>query len=54
MAVIVWLISWVILHVVYRNREAETRKALTIALILIGLGTLLTFPTFFQLFAPEE
>jgi len=54
MAVIVWLVSWVILHVLYRNREAETRKALTIALILVGLGTLLTFPTFFQLFAPEE
>jgi hypothetical protein len=53
-AVVVWLLSWAILHAVYRNRQAETRQALTIALVLIGLGVLLTFPTFFQLFAPEE
>jgi hypothetical protein len=52
MTVIVWLISWAILHAVYRNRAAETKGALTIALVLIGLGVLLTFPTFFQLFAP--
>lgn len=54
MAVIVWLVSWAILHAVYRNREAETRQALTIALVLIGLGVLGTFPTFFQLFTPAE
>lgn len=54
LAVIVWLVSWAILHAVYRNREAETKQALTIALVLIGLGVLLTFPTFFQLFAPAE
>jgi hypothetical protein len=54
LAVIVWLLSWAILHAVYRNREAETKQALTIALVLIGLGVLLTFPTFFQLFAPAE
>jgi hypothetical protein len=54
MTVIVWLISWAILHAVYRNRAAETKGALTIALVLIGLGVLLTFPTFFQLFAPAE
>ena len=54
LAVIVWLVSWAILHAMYRNRDAETRKALTIALVLIGLGFLLTFPTFFQLFAPAE
>lgn len=54
MAVIVWLVSWAILHAVYRNRKAETRQALTIALVLIGLGVLGTFPTFFQLFTPAE
>jgi len=54
MAVVVWLVSWAILHAVYRNREAETRQALTIALVLIGLGVLGTFPTFFQLFTPAE
>lgn len=54
MTVIVWLLSWAILHAVYRNRPAAIGRALTIALVLIGLGVLLTFPTFFQLFAPEE
>lgn len=54
LTVIIWLVSWAILHAVYRNRPAETKKALTVALILIGLGVLLTFPTFFQLFAPSE
>jgi heme/copper-type cytochrome/quinol oxidase subunit 3 len=54
MTVILWLVSWAILHAVYRNRAAETKQALTIALVLIGLGVLLTFPTFFQLFAPAE
>jgi hypothetical protein len=53
MTVIVWLLSWAILYGAYRNRRVETRPALTIALVLIGLGVLGTFPTFFQLFTPE-
>jgi hypothetical protein len=53
LAVIVWLVSWVVLHVVYRNKPFETRRALTIALVLVGLGALGTFPTFFQAFAPD-
>ncbi len=52
MAVIVWLVSWTVLHVVYRNRSLETRRAFAIALVLIGVGVLGTFPTFFQSFAP--
>jgi hypothetical protein len=53
MAVIVWLVAWVILHLVYRNKPFESRRALTIALVLIGLGVLGTFPTFFEAFAAE-
>ena len=53
MTVIVWLLSWAILYGAYRNRQAETRQALTIALVLVGLGVIGTFPTFFQLFTPE-
>lgn len=48
--VLVWLAAWVVLHLVYRNKPYETRRALTIALILIGLGVVGTFPTFFQAF----
>jgi hypothetical protein len=49
-AVVVWLVAWVILHLVYRRTAYESRRALSIALALIGLGILGTFPTFFQLF----
>lgn len=52
-AVIVWLIAWIALHVFYRDKPFETRRALAIALVLIGLGALGTFPTFFQAFASE-
>jgi hypothetical protein len=51
MAVIVWLVAWAVLHVVYRNRPYETRRAVIIAVVLIALGVLGTFPTFFQAFA---
>jgi hypothetical protein len=53
MAVIVWLVAWAILHVIYRNRPYETRRALTIAIVLIALGVLGTFPTFFQAFTAD-
>ena len=53
MAVIVWLIAWVVLHVVYRTKPYETRRAFTITVILVALGVLGTFPTFFQAFAPD-
>jgi hypothetical protein len=53
LAVVVWLVSWAVLHVLLRRKEYETRRALTIALVLIALGVLGTFPTFFQAFASE-
>ena len=52
MAVLVWLVSWVALHLWLRGKTYETRKALSVALILIALGVLGTFPTFFEAFAP--
>lgn len=52
-AVIVWLVAWGVLYLVYRNRPIETRRALVIALVLVALGVLGTFPKFFQLFASE-
>jgi hypothetical protein len=48
--VLVWLAAWAVLHVAYRHRETETRRALLIALVLIALGVVGTFPTFFQAF----
>jgi hypothetical protein len=52
-AVVVWLISWLVLHVMYKDKAVESRRALTVALILVALGVLGTFPIFFQAFAAE-
>jgi hypothetical protein len=50
MALLVWLVAWAVLHLALRNKPYETRRALTIALVLIGLGVLGTFPLFYQAF----
>lgn len=51
-AVVIWLVTWAVLHRVYRDRGFEARKTLTFALIGIALGTVGTFPIFFEAFAP--
>ena len=53
MAVLVWLVAWAVLHVAYRDKPFETRRAFGIAIALIALGALGTFPTFFQMFTAE-
>jgi hypothetical protein len=53
MSVIVWLVAWAVLHAVYRGKPYETRRAFTIAVVLVGLGVLGTFPTFFQAFTAD-
>lgn len=50
-AVIVWLVAWAILHAAMRTTQYETRRAFSIAMVLLALGLLGTFPTFFQAFA---
>lgn len=53
-AVVIWLIAWAVLHMAYRDRQVDFRKALTTSLVLIALGVVGTFPIFFQLFTPAE
>ena len=53
LTVMIWLVAWGVLHLVYRRTAYETRRALTIALVLVLLGVVGTFPTFFQAFASE-
>ena len=45
--------SWIVLHVIFRGRNVTFAPAATIALILLGLGLLGTFPPFFAIFAAE-
>jgi hypothetical protein len=48
--VIAWLISWVLLHTVWKDKEVDFNRVFSITLILIGLGFLLTFPPVFEAF----
>ncbi len=51
MGVLVWLVSWAILNGRWKEREVNFGKVFTLALILVGLGFLGTFPPFFDLIA---
>lgn len=51
--IIAWLISWAVLHSMWKDKDMEFGKVFTATLILIALGFLLTFPPFFELFAAE-
>jgi hypothetical protein len=48
LTVLAFLISWVILHLVLRGKEVNFTRALTIALVLVGIGFALTFPPIFE------
>jgi len=52
LAVIAFIVSWVVLHIVWRGKELDFRKVFIASLILVGLGFALTFPPIFQLGAP--
>ena len=45
--------SWVILHIFWRRQNPPLRPILIATAVLIALGILGTFPTFFQAFASE-
>jgi hypothetical protein len=48
--VLAWLISWAILHFVWKDKEVDFNKTFILTLILIGLGFVLTFPPVFEAF----
>ena len=49
-AVAVWLASWIILYLLWKEHEVNFKKIFIIALILIALGMLGTFPPLFEAF----
>ncbi|WP_149180986.1 hypothetical protein [Streptomyces sp. TRM49041] len=51
LALVVWVVAWAGLHLALRKRAVETTRALVVALVLVGIGVLGTFPLFFELFA---
>ena len=48
-----YLASWAVLHALWRRQNPMLRPILIAAAVLIALGVLGTFPTFFQAFASE-
>jgi hypothetical protein len=49
-----FVVSWIVLHLALRGRDLEPRRVFLWASVLVAVGVVLTFPTFFQAFAPEE
>jgi hypothetical protein len=52
LAVIAFVVSWVIFHLWLRGKEVNFRSYFIAAMVLVGLGFALTFPPIFELFAP--
>ena len=43
-AILVWLGAWLLLHSRWRKRDVELRRFVTISIVLLAVGMLLTFP----------
>jgi hypothetical protein len=50
-AVIVWLVAWIILAAIWRGKDIEIKRVFWIGLALGVLGAVLTFPPVFLAFA---
>ena len=53
MAILSFLASWGILHLVLRGKEVKFGTFLAIALVLVAIGFLFTFPPVFEIFHAE-
>ena len=49
-AIVLWLVSWLVLALLWRNRDVRLAPITTLAFVLLGLSFLLTFPPFADLF----
>lgn len=48
--VAVWLLSWLVLHQLWRQRQVRFSRVLVVTLLLVALGLLGTFPPFTKVF----
>jgi hypothetical protein len=53
-AVIAFVVAWVVLGIGLRGRNPKPSIVFTWTAVLVAVGLVLTFPTFFQALAPEE
>ena len=52
-AVAVFFMAWLLFHFVFRGKNINFGRVAVVALILLGLGLVGTFPPFFELFTGE-
>ena len=50
LGVLIWLVAWVIIGNLWKDKDVSFGKAVLAAFIFLGLGLLFTFPPFFLLF----
>ena len=53
LAVGAYLLSWIVLAMLWRGKEVNFRGVFILALVLLALGFALTFPPIFLIFAAE-
>jgi hypothetical protein len=49
LAVAIWLVAWAVLHARWKDRKLAPRRVRLLALVLTGLGILLTLPPVWRL-----
>jgi hypothetical protein len=49
-AVVAWLVTWGILHTMWKEQQRDFRKISRLAFVAVALGIVGTFPLFFDLF----
>lgn len=53
LTVVVWLVAWAILGNQWKDKDVDFDKIAMIAIVLLLLGILGTFPPFFEIFVPK-
>ena len=48
--VIAWLVSWIVLHTLWKDEDVALVRVLVVTLVLLALGLLMTFPPVFEAF----
>jgi len=46
--VVAWLVTWIVLHVLWKDKDVPLVRVLVVMLVLLALGVLLTFPPVFE------
>ncbi len=47
---IIWLVSWIVVHSLWKDKDVPFTRMFVVSLILVGVGLLFTFPPVFEAF----